>query len=156
MPSTLSIGAMLEVPSLLFQMPALLKRVDFLSIGSNDLFQFLFASDRGNARLSERYDTMSPATLKVLISIIDQCREAEVAVSLCGEMAGNPLDAMALVGLGMRSLSMNPSSVGPVKAMIRSLDATRLRQYMESLIALPDHSVREKLRQFARDHGVMI
>ncbi len=156
MPSLLSIGAMLEVPALLFQMPALLKRVDFLSIGSNDLFQFLFASDRGNARLSERYDTMAPPTLKVLMSIIDQCREADVPVSLCGEMAGSALDAMALVGLGMRSLSMNPSSIGPVKAMIRSLDATRLRQFMETLIALPDHSVREKLREFARDHGVMI
>ncbi len=156
LPSKVLIGAMLEVPSLVFQLPTLLKRLDFLSIGSNDLFQFLFASDRGDSRLAARYDPLSPSTLTILRSIVGQCDEAQVPISLCGEMAGNPIDAMALVGLGLRSLSMNPSSVGPVKAMIRSLNLEPLRNYMESLVQLPDHSVREKLREYARDHGVMI
>ncbi len=156
LPTKVLVGAMLEVPSLVFQLPAMLKRVDFLSIGSNDLFQFLFASDRGDSRLAERYDPISPATLTILHTIISQCDAASVPVSLCGEMAGNPVDAMALVGIGLRSLSMNPSSVGRVKAMIRSLDIDPLRKYMESLFKLPDHSVREKLREYARDHGVMI
>lgn len=156
LPKTILVGAMLEVPSLVFQLSTLLQRVDFISIGSNDLFQFLFAADRGDSRLSERYDPVSPATLTVLRLIIDQCTAADVPVSLCGEMAGNPLDAMALVGLGIRSLSMNPSSVGQIKAMIRSLEIGQLRQYMESLILLPDHSVRQKLTAYARDHGVMI
>ncbi|MBL6946747.1 MAG: phosphoenolpyruvate--protein phosphotransferase [Rhodospirillales bacterium] len=156
LPKKVLVGAMLEVPSLVFQLPTLLSRVDFISIGSNDLFQFLFASDRGDSRLSERYDTMSPATLSILRTIISQCDKASVPVSLCGEMAGNPIDAMALVGLGLRSLSMSSSSIGPIKAMIRSLDLGPLCNFMESLFLLPDHSVREKLREFARDHGVMI
>jgi phosphotransferase system enzyme I (PtsP) len=156
MPKSISVGVMLEVPSLVFQLSTLLQRVDFISIGSNDLFQFLFAADRGDPRLSERYDPISPPTLMVLRSIIDQCHSADVPVSLCGEMAGNPLDAMALVGLGMRTLSMNSSSVGPIKTMIRSLEIAPLRRYMEQLMLLPDHSVRNKLTAFARDHGVMI
>lgn len=155
-PSTVSVGVMLEVPALIFQLPTLLKRVDFVSIGSNDLFQFLFASDRGDARLAERYDPISPPTLSALRAIVGQCDEANIPISLCGEMASNPLDALALIGLGMRRLSMNASSVGPVKAMIRSLEVGPLSRYMESLLVSPDHSLREKLRAFARDHGVMI
>jgi len=155
-PRMLSVGAMVEVPSLVFQLPLLLKRADFLSIGSNDLVQFLFASDRGDARIAERYDTMSPAVLMVLRSIAEQCDAAGVPVSLCGEMAGSPLDAMALVGLGFRRLSMVPSAVGRVKAMIRSLTIQPLRDYMETFLDSPDHSVRPKLRAFARDHGVII
>lgn len=155
-PASVSVGAMLEVPALVFQLPALLARADFLSIGSNDLVQFLFASDRGDARLAERYDTMSPAALRVLRTIAEQADAAGVPISLCGEMAGNPIDAMALVGLGFRSLSMAPSSVGPVKAMIRSLSVGALRKYMESFFDSSDHSVRQKLRAFAQDHGVMI
>ncbi|MCG8509997.1 MAG: phosphoenolpyruvate--protein phosphotransferase [Rhodospirillales bacterium] len=155
-PEHLSVGVMLEVPALIFQLPTLLKRVDFISIGSNDLFQFLFASDRGDARMAERYDPISPPTLTALRGIIRQCDEAGVPISLCGEMASNPLEALALVGLGMRRLSMNASSVGPVKAMIRSLDVASLDRYMESLLTAADHSLRRKLRAFAKDHGVMI
>lgn len=156
MPGSISVGAMLEVPALIFQLHGLLQRVDFLSIGSNDLVQFLFASDRGDARLADRYDAVSPPVLRVLRDIVARCDAAGVPVSLCGEMAGNPLDAMALVGLGFRRLSMAPSSVGRVKAMIRSLTLGPLAAYMDRILDAPDHSVREKLRAFARDHGVMI
>lgn len=156
MPKTISVGAMLEVPSLIFQLSGMLKRADFLSIGSNDLMQFLFASDRGNSRLADRYDPVAPSVLRMLRDVVRQCDAAGVPVSLCGEMAGNPLDAMALVGLGFRRLSMSPSSVGRVKAMIRSLTVGSLESYMDGLFDAPDHSVREKLRAFAQDHGVMI
>ncbi|HYD68661.1 phosphoenolpyruvate--protein phosphotransferase [Azospirillum sp.] len=155
-PSRLRVGAMIEVPSLLFQLPALLPRVDFVSVGSNDLTQYLFASDRGNPRTANRYDPLSPAVLSMLRRLVEACNEAEVPLSICGEMAGRPLDAMALIGIGFRTLSMAPPSVGPVKSMLRSLDVAALRQYMAGLYHCPDHSLRTKLRAFAKDHGVLI
>jgi len=155
-PERVLVGAMLEVPGLLFQLPALLARVDFLSVGSNDLAQFLFASDRTNPRLAERYDELSPAMLAVLKTVAEQCAAAGVPVGVCGEMAGRPVDAMALVGLGYRSLSMATPSIGPVKEMILSLNAGRLGQYLSALIDPAEHSMREKLRDFARDHGVAV
>jgi phosphotransferase system, enzyme I, PtsP len=133
-----------------------LKRIDFLSVGSNDLFQFLFASDRGSPRIADRYDPLSPAGLNFLGQLVEQCDATQTPISLCGEMAGRPLDAMALVGLGFRTLSMAPSSIGPVKTMIRSLSAGDLKRYLDSLQDVAEHSLREKLREFAIDHGVMI
>ncbi len=155
-PEELRIGAMLEVPSLLFQLPALLPKVDFLSVGSNDLFQFLFATDRGNPRLAGRYDELSPTVLKLLSSLVVQCEAAGVPLALCGEMAGRPLDAMALVGIGFRSISMSPLAVGPVKTMARSLHLESLSLYLDHLLVLPDHSLRDKLRAFAKDHNVVV
>jgi phosphotransferase system enzyme I (PtsP) len=153
-PARMLIGTMLEVPALAWQLEALIPHVDFVSIGSNDLMQYLFAADRGNTMLTDRYDILSPAALSFLAMIIDKLNAAGVSVSLCGEAAGKPLEAMALIGLGLRSLSMTPASIGPVKEMIRSLDAGRLRAYLLTLLQLPDHSLRSKLTNFARDHGV--
>jgi len=149
-------GAMLEVPGLLFQMDQLLAAVDFLSIGSNDLMQFLFATDRGNPRLSDRYDTLSPAALKMLKSVVDNCNGAGVQVTVCGEMAGRPLEAMALVGLGYRRLSMANPSIGPVKEMTRSLSVAALESFVTPLLGSSEHSLRGKLRSFALDHGVAV
>ncbi|HUE19642.1 MAG TPA: phosphoenolpyruvate--protein phosphotransferase, partial [Stellaceae bacterium] len=126
MPTAVEVGVMLEVPALLWQLPELLPRVDFISVGTNDLAQFLFAADRGNVRLAERYDPLSPPLVRVLAEIARACRTHHRAVALCGEMAGDPLGAMALIGLGYRNLSMAPSALGPVKAMIRSLDLASL------------------------------
>ena len=156
LPRLLKVGTMLEVPALAFQMKALLQRVDFVSVGSNDLFQFLFASDRGSPLLADRYDPLSPPALNLLGELVRQCDEAGKPISLCGEMASRPLDAMALVGLGFRNLSMTPSAIGPVKAMIRSLSASDLKRYLDTLLQSHEHSLREKLREFAVDHGVMI
>lgn len=156
LPSRVAVGTMLEVPALAWQLPALLRRVDFVSIGSNDLAQFLFASDRGNPRLAERYDTLSPAFLSFLKTIVERCGAAGVPISLCGEMAGRPLDAMALIGIGLTSLSMAAPSVGPVKTMLRSLDVGALKGYLDPLLDLPDHSIRNKLRAFAYDHGIAV
>ena len=155
-PETLSVGSMLEVPGLMFQLPALLARVDFLSIGSNDLVQFLFASDRGNPRLADRYDDLSPIVLSVLNTVVNQCARAGVPVSLCGEMAGRPIDAMALVGLGFRSLSMAPASIGPVKEMIRSLPLDALEEFLVAFMETAEAPLREELKSFARDHGVAV
>jgi phosphotransferase system enzyme I (PtsP) len=155
-PTDVKVGAMIEVPALLFQLKALLARVDFLSVGSNDLLQFLYAADRGNPRIAPRYDSLSPGALRMLASLAEACEAAKVPLSLCGEMAGNPLEAMALVGLGFRTLSMAPLSVPPVKQMILSLDVRNARRYILSLLDLADHSLRDKLRAFARDHGVAL
>ncbi len=156
LPRQVKVGAMLEVPALLFQLGTLLPEIDFLSIGTNDLFQFLFASDRGNYRISERYDVLSPVAFRVLKSIIDQCDEAGVPVSLCGEMAGRPLDAMALLGLGFRRLSLAPPALGAVKAMLRTVHLGLLQDFIDSLCRCDQKSVRDRLRCFAQDHNVLI
>ncbi|MDR3518508.1 MAG: phosphoenolpyruvate--protein phosphotransferase [Azospirillaceae bacterium] len=155
-PTRIRIGVMVEVPSLLWQLPQLVQRVHFLSIGSNDLMQFLFAADRGNPRLADRYDPLSPTMLSVMSHLVEHCETAGVPLSVCGEMAGRPLEAMVLVGIGLRSLSMSPPAVGPVKIMVRSLDVDRLRRYLRGMIDSPSHSFRENLRAYAKDHAIMI
>jgi phosphotransferase system enzyme I (PtsP) len=147
---------MLEVPSLAWQLPALLSRVDFISVGSNDLVQFFFASDRENPRLAARYDALSPSLLMMLRHIVVSCAGAGVPVTLCGEMAARPLEAMALVGLGFRSMSMPAAAIGPVKRMVRSVDAADLGGRLEKLLDLPDRSLRGQLETYARENGVFI
>ncbi len=156
LPGVVRTGAMLEVPALIFQLPTLLRHVDFVSIGTNDLLQFLFACDRSSARLGGRYDTLSPVMLNVLLDVSRQCAAAGVPVSVCGEMAGDPLSAMALVGIGYRSLSVAPPRVGPVKMMIRAISLPPLESYMASLCQSTEPSVRHKLVAFARDHEVNV
>ena len=155
-PKAVQVGAMMEVPSLYFQLPQLLQRVDFLSIGSNDLVQFLFACDRGNPRVSDRYDVLSPAVLRFLGDVCAECRAADVPVSLCGEMAGQPLEAMALIGLGFRSLSMPPVAIGAVRHMMQKLHAGRLNELLSSLKEAPDHTVRQQLAGFAAAEGIAV
>jgi phosphotransferase system enzyme I (PtsP) len=155
-PETVAVGAMMEVPGLVFQLPALLERVDFLSIGSNDLVQFLFASDRSNPKLAGRYDELSPIVITVLRQVVEECRKAKVPLSLCGEMAGRPIDAMVLVGLGFRNISMATPCIGAVKEMIRSLPLAALEDFMESLSGDEGHTLRGKLEAFANKHGVIV
>ena len=153
-PERVRLGAMLEVPSLLFELDDLFKTVDFVSIGSNDLMQFLFAADRTNARVASRYDVLSPAPLRALKSITEAGLRHGVPVTVCGEMAGRPLEVMALIGLGFRSISMAPSSAGAVKAMILSLDAAEISGELERLIARGERNIRHALVRFARKSGV--
>ncbi|HUD51192.1 phosphoenolpyruvate--protein phosphotransferase [Parvibaculum sp.] len=155
-PAKIEIGTMLEVPSLVWQLDTLLPLVDFISVGSNDLMQFLFATDRGNPRVANRYDLLSPAVLSFLRFIVVKCRAHGVPVTLCGEMSGKPLEAMALVGLGFRRISMSPAAIGPVKMMTRSLNADALEKFMEDLYALPIATVRDHLRDFALEHQVVV
>jgi phosphotransferase system enzyme I (PtsP) len=155
-PRQIRIGTMLEVPALAFQLPSLLSHSDFISVGSNDLAQFLFASDRGNPRLGSRYDVLSPPMLNCLKLIVDQARQRGVPVTVCGEMAGRPVEAMALIGLGFRSLSMSPASIGPVKQMVLALDSGRIQRLMEALLSGTEHSLREHLRQFAINERIPV
>jgi phosphotransferase system enzyme I (PtsP) len=156
LPKSIKIGVMIEIPSLIWQLDHLLPLVDFASIGSNDLVQFLFASDRGNPRLAGRYDPLSPAALSAMRMIVEKGRQHGKKVTLCGELGGRPLEAMGLVGIGMASMSMVPSGVGPVKAMIRSLDQQKLWTFMEPLLRSPLHSLRADLLEFANRNGVSI
>jgi phosphotransferase system enzyme I (PtsP) len=155
-PRKLMIGAMIEVPALLWQLDRVLPLADFASVGSNDLMQFLFAADRGNMRVAERFDSLNPAALKAFRVIVEAARKHEVPLTLCGEMAGRPIEAMALIGLGFRSISMSPASVGPVKAMILSLDAAALRERLDEWLETKSTSVREELKAFAAEKGVQI
>jgi phosphotransferase system enzyme I (PtsP) len=156
MPSAVKLGAMIEVPAIIWQLDQLLPELDFISIGSNDLAQFLFASDRSNARLADRYDTLSPAVLSAIKTIIEKADEHRVPVNLCGEMAGRPLEAMALLGLGLRAISMVPAAVGPVKAMILGLELARLSAYLEPLLKRAQHSLRGDLEAFAEAESIPI
>ena len=155
-PRSIRLGVMLEVPSLLWQLPALLQRVDFLSIGTNDLAQFIYACDRGNPRLAERYDLLSAPMLALLRHVTAQCAAAGTPLSICGEMAGNPIEAMVLIALGLRTLSLAPTASGPVKTMIRSLDAQALVRYVDEIADRPDHSLRRWFEAYARDHAIVL
>ncbi len=155
LPSQILYGAMLEVPSLAELLDQLLPRVDFISVGTNDLTQFLFAADRSDPRLAQRYDWLSPAILRFLKRILDQARDAGVPVRICGEMAGRPLEAMALIGLGAENFSITPAAVGPVKAMVRSLDSGAIRGRMDQLLIKPPKDMRKALGEWARRHSVV-
>ncbi|MCA9266753.1 MAG: hypothetical protein KDA60_23005, partial [Planctomycetales bacterium] len=149
LPDPLKVGAMIEIPSLLWQLDHLLEIVDFASIGSNDLVQFLFASDRGNPRLAGRYDPLSPAALGAMRMIVEKAKSHGKPVTLCGELGGRPLEAMGLIGIGLDSISMVPSAIGPVKAMVRSLDREKLWKFMEPLLSSSLHTIRPDLMEFA-------
>ena len=147
---------MIEVPAVTMQLQALARVADFVSVGSNDLVQFLFASDRADPRISGRYDPLSPAMLQLLAGVVSDCEAAGLPLSLCGEMAGDPLAAMALVGIGFRTLSMPATSVGPVRTMIRSLEVGPLEGYVSTLVKSEAHTIRPHLRAFALDHNVFL
>ncbi len=118
--------------------------------------QFLYASDRGHPRLAGRYDTLSPAVLSVIRDIVGKADPHGVPLNLSGEMAGSPIEAMALIGLGMKSISMAPAAVGPVKSMVLALDKAKLTEFIEPLLSRPDHSIRGDLQQFARANKIPV
>ena len=152
-PKSLKVGAMLEVPSLIWQLDDLLPHLDFVSVGTNDLFQFFFASDRGNPRVGERYDLFSSAPLAMMKHIADTCKRHDKPATICGEYGGRPLEAMALLGLGFSKLSVPPTSVGPVKRMIRSLNLEKLQGLMKNPpphITLNSREGFENLAEFLR------
>ena len=149
-PSSLRVGVMIEAPALVWHLDALLPMVDFVSVGTNDLMQYLFAADRGNPRVSERYDFLSPPALRVMKTIQDACAESGTPVSVCGEVAGRPLEAFALVALGFDRLSMPPSGIGPVKRMVLSLDREAARRGVVNLLRGSSGSLRSEIETLAR------
>jgi len=156
LPSRIRYGAMLEVPALAEMLDLLLPKIDFLSIGTNDLTQFLFAADRADPRLAERYDWLSPAILRFIRRIVIACEEHKVDLTVCGEMGGRTLEAMALVGIGLRRLSITPAAVGAIKAMVRSLDSEAIAVEMETILSSPSGNIRDRLNQWATSQGVEI
>jgi phosphotransferase system, enzyme I, PtsP len=158
LPDAVEVGSMVEVPSLLYQLDELLEHVDFLSVGSNDLVQFLYAIDRGNPRVSTRFDPLSAPVLRALKDIAEKSREYGKPATVCGELASQPIGALALTALGYRSLSLAPSAVGPVKAMLLDLDAAKAAEFLYPLIERPNAAmpIRAHLEKFAADGGLQL
>lgn len=155
-PAKVNIGLMIEVPSVVFQLEEILEQADFISVGTNDLAQFFFACDRGNPRLTERYDVLSAPFLRLMHKIVTTADAKGVYCSVCGEMASNPIEAMALIGLGFRNLSSSGSAYGRVKSMIRTLDVGGITDYVRRLLDSRRKTLRPQLIAYAYDHGVEI
>ena len=155
-PKKVNIGLMIEVPSVVFQLDAILKEADFISVGTNDLAQFVFACDRTNNRLAERYDVLSVPFLRVMRDISAKAAQAGVLCSVCGEMASNPIEAMVLLGLGYRNLSVSGASFGKVKRMVRSANTAHLADYIQTLLDFNQRTLRPQLMAYAHDHGIEI
>ncbi|MCF3946496.1 GAF domain-containing protein [Acidiphilium iwatense] len=157
-PCEIEVGTMLEVPALLFQLPGLLAEADFISLGTNDLMQFLFAADRGTPRLANRYDVLSAPVLELIEGLAAACAEEEVGFSICGEAAGRPLDALAFAAIGVNTLSMSGASILPVKALLAATDLAILRPVLRELrrAGAAGGSLRDPLTAWAREHGLPI
>lgn len=155
-PLKVNVGLMIEVPSVVFQLDDILKEADFISVGTNDLAQFMFACDRGNPRISDRYDVLSAPFLRVMREIVKKADKANVLCSVCGEMASNPIEAMALIGLGYRRFSVSGAAYGAVKQMLRSIRVDDLSEYMQTLLRSPKKTLRPQLMAYAYDHGIAI
>ena len=156
LPTQLRLGSMLEVPSLAWQLPEILPRVDFLSVGSNDLQQFFFAAGRGDQRVTNRYDAVSVPFLRLLQTICNACKKYDKQLTLCGDMAGSRIGAMALLGIGFQRLSMVAASIGPVKETISSLNYKDLKTFISSLLESREGRLVEHLKAYARDHQIPI
>jgi phosphotransferase system enzyme I (PtsP) len=154
LPERVAYGAMIEVPALIEVLDHLLPLTDFVSIGTNDLTQFLFAADRANPRLADRYDWLSPAILRVLRRIVRAADAAGKPVTVCGEMGGRPLEALALLALGIGRLSITPPGIGPIKAMVRSADLAATATAIHGWLDAPGIDIRQRLTAFATAQGV--
>ncbi len=156
LPERVYVGAMVEVPSLLFQLDEILSRADFLSVGSNDLVQFLYAADRANVRVADRFDPLSPPALRAFRLVAEAGIRHGKPVTLCGELASRPLEAVALAALGYRSLSVSPAAMGPVKATLLETDVSAARKVLLPLLEDRTGAAdpRAVLTKFARDCGL--
>ncbi|NQV83635.1 MAG: phosphoenolpyruvate--protein phosphotransferase [Rhodospirillales bacterium] len=155
-PTRLEAGVMIEVPALLWDLDRLLGRVDFASVGTNDLFQFLTAADRNNARTNDRFDVLKPGNLRMLSMIAETASRLDTPVSVCGEMCGSPLGLLALVGCGFRAFSMSAVHIAHIKAVIGSLDVGIVEERIQALSCLQVGSVRKEIEILAQDLGVEI
>ncbi len=155
-PIAVRYGAMLEVPALAEMLGEFLPQIDFLSIGTNDLLQFLFAADRGNPKLADRYDWLSPAVLRFLARVVAACRAAGTPLTTCGEMGGRPLESLALMAIGIETLSITPAAIGPIKAMVRSAQLVPLRAAMARWLAEGRNDIRARLGEVAREMRIVL
>ena len=151
MPESVKIGAMIEVPAILWQLDELMRHADFVSVGTNDMAQFLFAADRTSTRMASRYDPLSPAMLRVLKKIADAADRADIPLTLCGELASKPLEALAVMALGFRRVSLSPAAIGSVKAMLLSLDVAEAGNLLDEL--LKQHEPKKPIREALQDYA---
>lgn len=155
-PARVRVGVAIETPSLVWQAETALRRVDFATVGSNDLLQFAFAADRDGVRMTERYDALSPPALAMLRHVAQAAAKANTPLSICGEMASDPLAAIALIGLGVRTLSVVPPAVRSIRDVAGSIHAEEARRLIEDLIESEEHSVRDQIREFAESKGISV
>lgn len=149
------LGVMLEVPSMVFMLPNLASRVDFISVGTNDLTQYILAVDRNNTRVASMYDSLHPAVLRALAMIAHDAERFGIDLRLCGEMAGDPMCVTILIGLGYRHLSMNGRSVARVKYLLRRIDIAEAQELSRrSLEALMATEVRHQVAAFMERRGL--
>ncbi len=156
LPEAIRYGVMLEVPSLAEMLDVLIPRVSFISVGTNDLTQFLFAADRSNPKLAERYDWVSPSILRFLRRVVAACVGQPVQLGVCGEMGGRRLEALALLGLGIRRLSITPAAVGPIKELVRKVDTGEIGRTMSGWLASPPFDMRAELKKWAEEHDIEV
>ncbi len=156
LPEAIRYGAMLEVPALAETLDMIAPRLSFLSIGTNDLTQFLFAADRSNPKLAERYDWLSISIMRFLRRVQTNLVGHSVDVTVCGEMGGRRLEALALMGIGIRRLSITPASVGPIKELVRKVDLAEIGEAMTGWLSVPPPSLREALTGWAEARGIEI
>ena len=154
LPEAIRYGVMLEVPSLAEQLDLIAPKVSFLSIGTNDLTQFLFAADRSNPKLAARYDWLSPSILRFIRRIVTTLEPYDVSLAVCGEMGGHQLEALALIGAGIRRLSITPAAVGPIKELVRKIDVNEIREAMSVWLDSPPPDMRAALEEWARLKGI--
>jgi phosphotransferase system enzyme I (PtsP) len=154
LPEAIEYGCMLEVPSLAEVLDLLIPRVSFISVGTNDLTQFLFAADRANPLLAERYDWLSPAILRFLQRVSQATVGHPVRLGICGEMGGRRLEALALLGIGYRRLSITPAAVGPIKELVRKVDLKEISAAMNGWLLSPPADLRAELKQWAEQRGI--
>jgi len=156
LPARIHYGAMLEVPALAEQLDVLAPRLSFLSIGTNDLTQFLFAADRANPKLAERYDWLSPSILRFMRRVLTSLEGHPVDVGVCGEMGGRQLEALALLGIGIRRLSITPAAVGPIKDMVCKINLAEIQAAMAGWLGNPPADMRKVLTEWAECRGLQI
>ncbi len=155
-PEAIHFGAMLEVPALAEVLDLLLPKLSFLSVGTNDLTQFLFAADRGNPALAERYDWLSVSIMRFLRRVSQSTVGTNVDLGVCGEMGGRRLEALALLGIGFRRLSITPAAVGPIKELVRKVDLAELTAAMNSWLAEPGIDLRQALTDWAAEREIEV
>lgn len=156
LPEAIRYGIMLEVPALAEQLDLIAPKISFLSIGTNDLTQFLFAADRSNPKLAERYDWLSPAILRFLRRVIRSVEGSGIDIGVCGEMGGRRLEALALMGLGIHRLSITPAAVGPIKELVGRVDLRAISEAMDGWLASPPENMRATLSQWAVERGILV
>lgn len=156
LPEAIRYGVMLEVPALAEQLDLIAPKISFLSVGTNDLTQFLFAADRANPKLAERYDWLSPSILRFLRRVLAILSPYDIEVAVCGEMGGRQLEALALLGVGIRRLSITPAAVGPIKQMVRTVNVREIEEAMAGWLTDPPPSLRATMEEWVLEKGVSL